>query len=95
MDLDPNDRGLRGTFEGAVICNGQLYCPRTPAELLNLGPLGRGAPPKQAADHDKKCEEPGRYKFSAGTALDGEGYRRLSCRQVPLCPKARLNGTFD
>jgi len=82
MDLHPNDRGPRGTFEGAVICNGQLYCPRTPPGLLSLGPLSRGAQPDQAADHDRKCEELGRYRFSPVTAPDGEGYQRFSCPAV-------------
>ena len=79
MDLHPNDRGPRGTFEGAVICNGQLYCPRTPPGLLSLGPLFRGAQPEQATDHDQKCEELARYRFSPVTAADGEGYQRFSC----------------
>ena len=79
MDLHPNDRGPRGTFEGAVICNGQLYCPKTPPGLLSLGPLTRGAQQQQAADHDRKCEELACYRFSVVTAPDGEGYQRFSC----------------
>ncbi len=79
MDLHPNDRGPRGTFEGAVICNGQLYCPMTPPGLLRLGPLSRGAELDQAVDHDRKCEELARYRFSIVTAPDGEGYQRFSC----------------
>ncbi|MGO9150218.1 MAG: hypothetical protein ACLQFX_11215 [Acidimicrobiales bacterium] len=79
MDLHPNDRGPRGTFEGAVICNGQLYCPTTPMALLGLGPLRRGASPKEAADHDARCQELARYKFSAITSCDPDGYQRFSC----------------
>ena len=79
MDLHPNDRGPRGTFEGAVVCNGQLYCPTTPMALLDLGPLRRGASSEQAADHDARCQELARYKFSAIAACDPDGYQRLSC----------------
>ena len=38
MDLHPNDRGIKGTFQGAVIANGNLYCPCTPKALFELGP---------------------------------------------------------
>ena len=79
MDLHPNDRGPRGTFEGAVICNGQLYCPMTPPGLLRLFPLFAGSELDQAVDHDRKCEELARYRFSIVTAPDGEGYQRFSC----------------
>ena len=30
QDLHPADRGPRGTHEGAIIANGNLYCPATP-----------------------------------------------------------------
>ena len=45
MDLHPNDRGIKGTFQGAVIANGNLYCPATPKALFQLGPA-RPAPQK-------------------------------------------------
>ena len=35
----PHDRGPQGTHHGAIIANGNLYCPATPAPLLELGPL--------------------------------------------------------
>jgi hypothetical protein len=57
MDLHPDDRGPRGTFEGAILANGGLYCPATPEPLLLLGLLRRGAPPEEAADHDARCAE--------------------------------------
>jgi hypothetical protein len=34
QDLHPNDRGVRGTHMGAILANGNLYCPQTPAALL-------------------------------------------------------------
>src|SRR5262249_53788394 len=39
QDLHPHDRGPKGTHHGAVISNGNLYCPQTPRPLLALGPL--------------------------------------------------------
>ena len=39
QDLHPHDRGPKGTHEGAVIANGNLYCPAAPRALLELGPL--------------------------------------------------------
>ncbi len=42
MDLHPSDRGTQGTFEGAILCNGNLYCPATPKALFDIGPLCRG-----------------------------------------------------
>jgi hypothetical protein len=50
QDLHPHDRGPKGTHEGAVIANGNLYCPRTPRTLTELGPLARTAAKEQAAD---------------------------------------------
>ena len=52
QDLHPHDRGPKGTHHGAVIANGNLYCPATPRTLLELGPLARGATSEQAAAHD-------------------------------------------
>ena len=43
QDLHPHDRGPKGTHMGATLANGALYCPATPAALLELGPLHRGA----------------------------------------------------
>jgi hypothetical protein len=45
QDLHPHDRGPRGTHHGAIIANGNLYCPQTPRLLLELGPLPPGAAP--------------------------------------------------
>ena len=43
QDLHPHDRGPNGTHHGAIISNGNLYCPATPRALLELGPLARDA----------------------------------------------------
>ena len=79
MDLHPGDRGSRGTFEGAIGANGALYCPATPEALLDLGPLKRGATPEETAAHDARFAELIRYKFSALSAPDDDGYHRVIC----------------
>jgi hypothetical protein len=79
MDLHPGDRGQRGTFEGAIAANGALFCPATPAPLLDLGPLKRGASEEETAAHDARFAELMRYKFCALSAPDDEGYQRVIC----------------
>ena len=68
QDLHPHDRGPRGTHHGAIIANGNLYCPATPRTLLELGPLARDATPDQAAAHDLQTAETTRYKLGRITA---------------------------
>ncbi len=57
QDLHPDDRGPHGTHAGAVISNGNLYCPMTPRPLLGLGPLARDATTEQTAAHDQQTAE--------------------------------------
>jgi hypothetical protein len=47
QDLHPADRGPQGTYHGAIIANGNLYCPATPQTLLRLGPLAPAATPRR------------------------------------------------
>ncbi|HTX82601.1 MAG TPA: hypothetical protein VME44_10505, partial [Streptosporangiaceae bacterium] len=63
QDLHPHDRGPRGTHHGAIICNGNLYCPATPTALLQLGPLPPGAEPDDIAVHDARAAELARHKL--------------------------------
>jgi len=79
QDLHPHDRGPKGTHAGAVIANGNLYCPATPRTLLELGPLARTATPEQAAAHDRKAAEAARYKLGRITSDDAGGYHRVAC----------------
>jgi hypothetical protein len=79
QDLHPNDRGPRGTHQGAIIHNGNQYCPATPKALFSLGPLTRGATVEQTEAHDRQCRELARYKLSAITAHDQDGYHRVAC----------------
>ncbi len=57
QDLHPHDRGPQGTHHGAIIANGNLYCPQTPRTLLELTPLPPGAAPDAAASHDQQAAE--------------------------------------
>jgi len=79
QDLHPHDRGPKGTHHGAIIANGNLYCPATPRTLLELGPLPRDATAEQAAAHDAKTAETARYKLGRLTRDDQDGYHRVAC----------------
>jgi hypothetical protein len=79
QDLHPHDRGPRGTHQGAIIANGNLYCPATPRPLLELAPLPPGAPAGDTAAHDAQAAELARHKLGRHTADDADGYHRLTC----------------
>ena len=79
QDLHPHDRGPKGTHDGAIIANGNLYCPATPRPLLELGPLTRNATREQAAAHDARTAETARYKLGRLTRDDAGGYHRVQC----------------
>jgi hypothetical protein len=98
QDLHPHDRGPKGTHDGAIISNGNLYCPRTPRPLLELGPLARTATGEQAADHDRKTAELARYKLGRITADDADGYHRVQCPAAMgkiRCPLRPASMTLD
>ena len=82
QDLHPSDRGPKGTHHGAIIANGNLYCPATPPALLQLGPLARDAPPEQVAAHDTQAAELARHKLGKITCDDADGYHRVMCPAV-------------
>ena len=82
QDLHPSDRGPRGTHHGAIIANGNLYCPATPRPLLELGPLARDATPAQTAAHDTQTAELARCKLGHITSDDTDGYHRVMCPAV-------------
>jgi len=98
QDLHPDDRGPKGTHMGAIISNGNLYCPAAPRPLLELGPLPPGALPDQTAAHDQKTAELARYKLGRLTADDTDGYHRLTCPAVIgkiRCPLRPASMTLD
>jgi hypothetical protein len=82
QDLHPLDRGPRGTHHGAIIANGNLYCPATPRTLLELGPLARDATPGQVSTHDQQTAELARHKLGKTTSDDADGYHRVMCPAV-------------
>ncbi len=60
-DLHPADRGPRGTHQGAIICNGNLYCPATPAPLLQLAAL---PPPPPRPRSPRTTSRPPNYRVT-------------------------------
>jgi hypothetical protein len=98
QDLHPLDRGPRGTHHGAIIANGNLYCPATPRTLLELAPLARDATPDQAAAHDQQTAETARYKLGRVTTDDHDGYHRVMCPAAMgkiRCPLRPASMTLD
>jgi hypothetical protein len=98
QDLHPGDRGPKGTHDGAVIANGNLYCPSTPRGLLELVPLAPGADPDQAAAHDAKTSEAARHKLGRHAADDADGYCRVQCPAAAgkiRCPLRPSSMTLD
>ena len=79
IDLHPNDRGMKGSHQGAICANGNLYCPATPKALFELSPASPAATEAELAAHDRKSEELSRYKLSPLTAPDQDGYHRAIC----------------
>jgi hypothetical protein len=82
QDLHPHDRGPKGTHAGAIISNGNLYCPATPRPLLEIGPLARDVTPDEITAHDHQTTETARYKLGKITAGDEDGYHRVMCPAV-------------
>ena len=98
QDLHPHDRGPKGTHDGAIIANGNLYCPCTPRSLTGLGPPARDASRDDIAAHDTKTTELGRYKLGRLTADDQDGYHRVQCPAAMgkiRCPLRPASMTLD
>jgi hypothetical protein len=98
QDLHPHDRGPQGTHHGAIIANGNLYCPQAPKPLLSLGPLPRDASPEDTAAHDQRAAEAGRHKLGRITADDADGYHRVTCPAAMgkiRCPLRPASMTLD
>ena len=98
QDLHPHDRGPRGTHHGAIIANGNLYCPQTPQPLLELGPLPHGATTEETAVHDTQAAELAKHKLGRLTADDADGYHRVTCPAAAgkiRCPCRPESMTLD
>jgi hypothetical protein len=98
QDLHPHDRGRQGTHQGAICCNGNLYCPATPGSLLQISPLSPSATTDEQAAHDHRCAQLARYKLGRLTADDSDGYHRVGCPaaagklRCPLKPSSMTLG---
>ena len=98
QDLHPHDRGPQGTHHGAIIANGNLYCPATPGPLLELGPLAPDATPEDTTAHDTQAAELARHKLGRITADDADGYHRVTCPAATgkiRCPLRPASMTLD
>ena len=100
MDLHPGDRGPQGTFAGAIMHNGNLYCPATPKVLFEIGPLARDACMAELEAHDRLTAELSCYKLGRISADDADGYHRVLCPAVTRkcrCPlrKDSMKLSFD
>jgi hypothetical protein len=98
QDLHPSDRGPHGTHHGAIISNGNLYCPQAPRTLLDLGPLARDATREDTAVHDTRTAELARYKLGKITSEDPDGYHRVMCPAAMgkiRCPLRPQSLTLD
>ena len=57
QDLHPSDRGPRGTHDGAIIANGNLYCPATPRDAAGTrtpGPRRHPGTSRRARPADRR-----------------------------------------
>ena len=98
QDLHPHDRGPQGTHHGAIIANGNLYCPATPRPLPEPGPLAPGAAAEHAAAHDQQTAELAKHKLGPITADDADGYHRVICPAAAAeirCPLRPDSMTLD
>jgi hypothetical protein len=98
QDLHPSDRGPKGTHRGAIIANGNLYCPATPKPLLELGPLAPAATAEETATHDQQTAELARHKLGPISADDADGYHRVMCPAAARkirCPLRPESMTLD
>ena len=77
QDLHPLDRGPRGTHHGAIIANGNLYCPHTAPAAGTRAARPRRHPGAGRRPRPQTAEL-ARYKLGQITADDADGYHRVS-----------------
>ena len=83
QDLHPDDRGPHGTHHGAVISNGNLYCPATPPAPARTRP----ARPRRHRRADHRPRLPDRRDRPLQARQDHrQRHRRLPPRHVPRRP---------
>lgn len=77
VDLHTGDRGMQGTEQGALVVDGSLFCPKTPAELLALEALRNDTAKKP--ELEAMWAERERFRFSTKGRADEDGYQRYQC----------------
>ena len=98
IDLHPEDRGPKGTYKGAVVSNGNLFCPCTPGPLLQLGPLKRGSGASEIQIHDARSAELARYKLGRVSRDSEDGAHRAMCPALLgklRCPLRQKSMSLD
>ena len=78
QDLHPHDRGPKGTHDGAIIANGNLYCPATPRTLPNSARSPAPPPRNKPRTGNSSTAELARYKLGRLTRDDPDGYHRVA-----------------
>ena len=99
QDLHPHDRGPKGTHDGAIIANGNLYCPATPRAAAGTRAARPRPPPENKPPRTtRKTAELARYKLGRLTADDADGYHRVQCPAAMgkiRCPLRPASMTLD
>ena len=68
QDLHPHDRGPKGTYQGAIISNGSLYCPCTPRAHYSSSDRSPATPPRTSRRARRPTTELTRYKLGGSPA---------------------------
>jgi hypothetical protein len=84
QDLHPSDRGPRGTHAGAIIANGNLYCPATPPHAAGT----RAARPHRHASAGRRP----RRQDRRGRPLQARPPHRRRRRRLPPRPVPGRHG---
>lgn len=100
FDLHRDQRGVKGTFQGALQIDGNLYCPAMPEALMDFERLDHFATVAQREEFFKLVEERQLYEMRAhGREKPGKN-RRLRCPaaaglvRCPLKP-ASMNASLE
>ena len=94
QDLHPNDRGPRGTHHGAIIANGCLYCPDTPA-AAGTGPAAtrRRTAARRPRPADRRAARTSSASTPARTPTATAGWPAPPSREGPLPPPPSVHDT--
>lgn len=95
FDLPHYQFGRRGTHHGAVIMNGEMYCPHMPDELVNVQIPGSSSPPSVWKDYHAAKASLDQYKFRRRGKLTPSLKMRVDCParagtcRCPLVPSSQ------